>query len=62
MEAIVLRSNMSQALKRVRTNGGSAGIDGMTVKELQAYLKEHWLRIRKELLDGTYQPQPGSEL
>lgn len=58
MEAIVLRSNMSQALKRVRTNGGSAGIDGMTVKELQAYLKEHWLRIRKELLDGTYQPQP----
>lgn len=57
MERIVERSNLGAALKRVKSNKGSPGIDGMTVGELSAYLKEHWVRIREELLAGTYQPQ-----
>jgi hypothetical protein len=47
-----------QALKRVKSNKGSAGIDGMTVEELPIYLREHWPAIREQLLSGTYKPQP----
>jgi RNA-directed DNA polymerase len=46
------------ALQRVKQNGGSPGIDGMTVKRLAGYLRKHWPRIRGELLTGRYQPQP----
>ena len=56
MARVVERSNLAQALKRVRQNQGSAGIDGMTVDELLPYLKRHWSRIREELLAGRYQP------
>jgi len=58
MERICQRENLWQALKRVKRNGGSPGIDGMTVDELPGYLKQHWLDIREQLLSGTYQPQP----
>src|SRR4030095_7082507 len=47
-----------KALARVKANKGAAGIDGLTVEDLGPYLKEHWLTIRAQLLDGTYQPQP----
>ena len=57
-ERIVERENMVQALKRVKANGGAPGIDGMTVGELPAYLKEHWLDIRASLEAGSYRPQP----
>jgi len=56
MSRVVERSNLARALKRVRQNNGSAGIDGMTVDELVPYLREHWGRIREELLTGRYQP------
>ena len=57
-ERIWERQNLLTALKRVETNGGAPGIDGMTVKELRPYLKERWLDIRKSLDVGTYQPSP----
>ena len=56
MEAVVERSNMIAALKRVERNSGAAGIDGMAVKELRVYLREHWGKIKEELLEGSYQP------
>jgi group II intron reverse transcriptase/maturase len=58
MEAVVERRNLQTALKRVRQNKGSPGIDGMTVDELPDYLRVHWPRLREHLLAGTYQPQP----
>ena len=58
MEAVLERENLKKALARVKRNKGAAGIDGMTVDELPAYLKEHWLTIRAQLLEGTYKPQP----
>jgi RNA-directed DNA polymerase len=42
----------------VKSNKGSAGIDGMTVEQLPEHLKEHWPAIREQLLAGTYKPQP----
>jgi len=56
MDQIVERSNLARALKRVRQNQGSAGSDGMTVNELVPYLRQHWARLREELLAGRYQP------
>ena len=58
MEQGVAADNMRRALKRVRANKGSPGVDGMTVQQLPTFLKEAWPGIRQALLDGTYQPQP----
>ena len=58
LEQMVERSNMLAALKRVEKNGGSPGVDGMETKDLRPYLRQHWERIRTELLNGTYEPQP----
>jgi len=58
MEELVAASNMRRALKRVRANKGSPGIDGMTVDELPSYLMDAWPRIKQSLLDGSYRPQP----
>ena len=58
MEAICERENLREALKRVKANKGSPGIDGMTVEELPEYLKQHWPVIREQLQSGIYQPQP----
>jgi RNA-directed DNA polymerase len=56
MSRVVERSNLARALKRVRQNEGSAGIDGMTVDELLPYLRNHWPALREQLLTGRYQP------
>jgi RNA-directed DNA polymerase len=58
MEEVCERENCKQALRRVKANKGSPGIDGMTVKERSGHLKEHWPAIREQLLNGTYTPQP----
>ncbi len=58
MEEVCGRENCQQALRRVKANKGSAGIDGMKVAELPGYLKQHWPALREQLLSGTYQPQP----
>ena len=57
-EAVFARENMQTALKRVESNKGAAGIDGMTVTDLRGYLKAHWLEVRAVLESGKYQPSP----
>ena len=58
MEEICQAENCKQALARVKSNKGSPGIDGMTVEKLPDYLKQHWPKVREQLLSGTYKPQP----
>lgn len=58
MEEVCERENCKRALKRVKANKGSAGVDGMTVQQLPEHLKQHWPAIREQLLSGTYKPQP----
>jgi len=61
LEKILLRDNLNRAYKRVVANGGSHGVDGMTVDELLPYLKAHGQAIRQMLASGAYQPQPVGE-
>ena len=58
MEEICDRENMEEALRRVKANKGSAGIDGITVGGIADYLKQHWATVRERLLNGTYEPNP----
>ena len=58
MEDVVRPESARRAYEAVRRNGGSAGIDGMTTKELEGHLRRHWEVIRDKLLKGTYVPSP----
>ena len=58
MEEVCERENLKAAMRRVRANQGSPGVDGMTVIGIKDYLKQHGPAIRKQLLNGTYEPQP----
>jgi group II intron reverse transcriptase/maturase len=57
-EAVFARENMQTALKRVESNRGAAGVDGMEVADLPDYLKRHWLEVREALESGKYRPSP----
>lgn len=56
MEEVVSPPNLRAAMKRVKRNKGSPGVDGMTVEELPEFLRESWSTIREQLLTGRYQP------
>src|SRR6516165_10369890 len=58
MEEVCERENLKAALRRVKANKGSPGVDGMTVIGIKDYLKQHWPAIREQLLNGTYEPKP----
>jgi group II intron reverse transcriptase/maturase len=52
------RENAGLAWKRVKANAGSAGSDGLTIRQTAEHLKAHWPAIREQLHAGTYRPQP----
>jgi RNA-directed DNA polymerase len=56
MAKVVSRPNLQAALKRVRKNKGSPGIDGMTVEDLPDHLRRNWPQLREQLLAGQYRP------
>src|SRR5246127_1166414 len=58
MEAVCERENLKAALRQVKANKGSPGVDSMTVVGIKDYLKQHWPAIREQLLNGTYEPKP----
>lgn len=56
LEEILSRDNMTRAFRRVKSNKGASGIDGMTVDELQTHLNDSWPFIKAEILEGNYKP------
>jgi RNA-directed DNA polymerase len=58
IERMLERGNMLKALQAVEANQGAAGVDGMEVGQLRNYLREHWVGIKEQLLQGTYEPKP----
>ncbi|MGF7035599.1 group II intron reverse transcriptase/maturase [Paenibacillus mucilaginosus] len=58
LERMLEGDNLRLAYKRVVQNGGAPGVDGVTVANLQVYLKTHWEAVKAALLTGTYRPSP----
>lgn len=57
MEEIISHQNLLRSYRRVVSNGGSAGIDGMPAKELKNWLRTNYTNLRELLMSGTYRPQ-----
>jgi RNA-directed DNA polymerase len=57
-EEIVDEVILEMAWARVKSNRGAPGPDGITLDEFPEWFREHWSTIRRQLLDGTYQPSP----
>ena len=58
LEEILSRENMQLAYKRVKANKGASGIDGITIEEIDSYLKENWVNIRDKIRRRKYKPKP----
>ncbi len=58
LERIVDKGNIFEAYKKVVSNKGSHGIDGMKVDELLPFLQEHYETLKTSLLSVKYKPQP----
>lgn len=58
LQAVLTRENLRQAWKRVKANKGAAGVDGLDINQTARYLVATWLKIREQLLRGTYRPRP----
>lgn len=49
---------LERGFKAVKRNGGSPGIDGVTIKEFEVNLEEELRHLKKELQEWTYEPKP----
>ena len=58
MEEVCQRENLNQAYRRVKSNKGSPGVDGMTIHDLGPWIEEHKETLIASLRDGSYRPQP----
>lgn len=58
LEQILSNQNMNEARKKVRANKGSAGIDGVTIDDLDSYIQENWVTIRAQIRNRKYNPAP----
>lgn len=58
MEAVLSPANLHRAWRRVKSNGGAPGIDGLRIEDFPAYARDQWAAIRQTLSEGRYQPQP----
>ena len=57
-EQILERENMMTAYKKVKSNGGAGGIDGISTKDVRDYLVKNWSGIREQIRQRKYKPQP----
>ena len=58
LEEILRSDNLNTAYKKVKSNKGSGGVDGMGVEELLTYLRKHGRELNQQILGGKYKPNP----
>ena len=58
LDLILRADNLNEAYKRVKSNKGAGGTDGMQVNELLPYLKENGDTLVQEIRNGKYKPNP----
>ena len=57
IEAILNGRNIMHAYRQVVSNKGSAGVDGMSVKELHERLRNNREQLKSDIRQGNYLPQ-----
>ena len=57
MEAVADPGNLHKTYRKVKSNGGAAGVDGMNIDDVAEWLRAHPGKLRQSLLQGSYQPQ-----
>ena len=58
MEQILHKDNLNKAYKKVKSNKGAGGVDGMSVDELLGFLKDNQEQLIQQIKDGKYKPNP----
>ncbi len=58
LERIVATDNIAMAWKKVKSNRGAPGIDGVTIEDFPYQFRECWQEIRTAILEGNYTPKP----
>ena len=58
MEKILSNDNLNKAFKKVKSNKGAGGVDGMNVDELLSFLRNNGVQLKQQLMDGKYKPNP----
>lgn len=58
LEKILSNENIEKAYKRVYSNKGVGGVDGVTTEELEEHMRENWKSIKEQIRERTYKPQP----
>ena len=58
LDLMLSRTNVLQAWKRVKANGGAAGIDKLSIAESTEMIRYAWPSIRRQIVDGSYRPDP----
>ena len=58
MEKILSNDNLNRAYKKVKSNKGAGGVDGMNVDELLSFLKDNGTQLKQQLMYGKYKPNP----
>ena len=58
MEKILSNDNLNKAFKKVKSNKGAGGVDGMNVDELLSFLRDNGTQLKQQLMDGKYKPNP----
>ncbi len=58
MEKILSNDNLNKAYKKVKSNKGTGGVDGMNVDELLSFLRDNGKQLKQQLMEGKYKPNP----
>ena len=58
MEQILHKDNLNKAYKKVKSNKGAAGVDGMSVDQLLGFLRDNQKQLIQQIKDGKYKPNP----
>lgn len=58
LEKILSNDNLNQAFKKVKSNKGAGGVDGMKVDELLSFLKNNGKQLKQQIMEGKYKPNP----
>jgi len=58
MEKILQPTNLNNAYKKVKSNKGAGGVDGMSVDELLPFLRDNQVQLTQQLKEGRYKPSP----